>query len=113
MKGRSELAGRYRPPLEPWRLSECAFDPSSSVLNEALFALGNGYIGLRGALGFHHRNRAIRLAAGGPVQTVVDSRARQVHGPDPLSAVRTSTVDPSTCALSGHAACTAAEGTTS
>lgn len=35
-------------PLDPWCLRETAFDPSTNFLNETLFALGNGYIGLRG-----------------------------------------------------------------
>lgn len=36
-------------PLEPWRITEQAFDSASNLLDETLFALGNGYIGLRGA----------------------------------------------------------------
>lgn len=35
-------------PLEPWRISEGAFDAATNFLGETLFALGNGYIGLRG-----------------------------------------------------------------
>jgi len=35
-------------PLEPWCLRETRFDPASHFLAETLFALGNGYIGLRG-----------------------------------------------------------------
>lgn len=37
-----------RPPAEPWRLSEHFVDPARSEAMETLFALGNGYIGLRG-----------------------------------------------------------------
>ena len=33
----------YLHPVEPWSLSEHAFDIQSSVLNETLFALGNLY----------------------------------------------------------------------
>ena len=35
-------------PLEPWCIRETAFDTASHFLRETLFALGNGYIGLRG-----------------------------------------------------------------
>lgn len=35
-------------PLEPWRIAETTFDTQSHFLDETLFALGNGYIGLRG-----------------------------------------------------------------
>ena len=35
-------------PLDPWRIRESAFDTASHFLHETLFALGNGYIGLRG-----------------------------------------------------------------
>ena len=36
-------------PLEAWRITETAFDIGSNFLDETIFALGNGYIGLRGA----------------------------------------------------------------
>lgn len=35
-------------PLDPWCLRENAFDTATNFLHETLFALGNGYIGLRG-----------------------------------------------------------------
>ncbi|MBY0241721.1 MAG: glycoside hydrolase family 65 protein [Burkholderiaceae bacterium] len=35
-------------PLDPWCIRETAFDTASHFLDETLFALGNGYIGLRG-----------------------------------------------------------------
>ncbi|NGZ87492.1 glycoside hydrolase family 65 protein [Duganella aceris] len=35
-------------PLEAWCIRETAFDTDSHFLDETLFALGNGYIGLRG-----------------------------------------------------------------
>ena len=35
-------------PLDPWRLREAGLDTANNFLNETLFALGNGYIGLRG-----------------------------------------------------------------
>jgi alpha,alpha-trehalose phosphorylase len=35
-------------PLEGWRITETWFDCESNPLKETLFALGNGYIGLRG-----------------------------------------------------------------
>ena len=37
-------------PLDPWCLRESAFDPADNFLHETLFALGNGYIGLRGCM---------------------------------------------------------------
>jgi alpha,alpha-trehalose phosphorylase len=33
---------------EPWRIREDRLDPSAAFLHETLFALGNGYIGMRG-----------------------------------------------------------------
>lgn len=35
-------------PFEPWCIRETSFDTASHFLDETLFALGNGYIGLRG-----------------------------------------------------------------
>ncbi len=35
-------------PLDPWCLRESAYDTATNFLHETLFALGNGYIGLRG-----------------------------------------------------------------
>ncbi|TWI63033.1 alpha,alpha-trehalose phosphorylase [Pseudoduganella lurida] len=35
-------------PADPWRLREAAPDSATHFLNETLFALGNGYIGVRG-----------------------------------------------------------------
>lgn len=35
-------------PLDPWCIRETGFDTSTHFLRETLFALGNGYIGLRG-----------------------------------------------------------------
>jgi alpha,alpha-trehalose phosphorylase len=37
-------------PLHAWCIRETAFDTASNFLDETLFALGNGYIGLRGTL---------------------------------------------------------------
>ena len=34
-------------PFDPWSIRETAFDPATHFLRETLFALGNGYIGLR------------------------------------------------------------------
>jgi alpha,alpha-trehalose phosphorylase len=36
-------------PPEPWCITESGFDTASHFLHETLFALGNGYIGLRGS----------------------------------------------------------------
>ena len=41
-------APKHTYPLEPWCIRETAFDTGSHFLDETLFALGNGYIGLRG-----------------------------------------------------------------
>ncbi|QGZ40616.1 alpha,alpha-trehalose phosphorylase [Pseudoduganella flava] len=38
----------HRFPPDPWCLREQALDPATHFLNETLFALGNGYIGVRG-----------------------------------------------------------------
>ena len=35
-------------PLEAWRIREVGFSPAQNLLNETLFTVGNGYIGLRG-----------------------------------------------------------------
>lgn len=35
-------------PFEAWRVTETSFDTASNLLDETIFALGNGYIGLRG-----------------------------------------------------------------
>lgn len=37
----------HRFPVEPWRLVETSFDGSDSGLTETLFAIGNGYLGMR------------------------------------------------------------------
>ncbi len=49
MSSDAQEGREYLHPVEPWRLTERAFDAGASVLNETLFALGNGYVGLRGA----------------------------------------------------------------
>ncbi|HEX8955636.1 MAG TPA: glycosyl hydrolase family 65 protein [Burkholderiaceae bacterium] len=40
---------RHTFPLDPWGIRETGFDTDSHFLDETLFALGNGYIGLRGS----------------------------------------------------------------
>jgi alpha,alpha-trehalose phosphorylase len=35
-------------PVRPWQLSETAYDPANLGRNETLFAVANGYLGLRG-----------------------------------------------------------------
>jgi alpha,alpha-trehalose phosphorylase len=37
-------------PIEPWSLSEVGFDTASLAVNESVFALANGHIGMRGSL---------------------------------------------------------------
>ncbi|MBC7724844.1 MAG: glycoside hydrolase family 65 protein [Burkholderiaceae bacterium] len=39
-------ADRY--PIDPWRLTEVQYSPDDAGLTETLFAVGNGYLGLRG-----------------------------------------------------------------
>jgi len=36
-------------PVEPWAVRETAFDPAANARSETVFALGNGYLGMRGA----------------------------------------------------------------
>lgn len=50
-------------PIEAWRITETGFDTESHFLDETLFALGNGYIGLRGT---HEEGY------GGPLGTSLD-----------------------------------------
>ena len=37
-------------PLDPWRIRETRYDPAENQRDESLFALGNGFIGIRGTL---------------------------------------------------------------
>ncbi len=53
----------HRFPVEIWRLTETAFDTASNLLNETLFTVGNGYIGLRGSHEDGYR---------GPASTTID-----------------------------------------
>jgi alpha,alpha-trehalose phosphorylase len=39
---------RTRYPVDPWALTEVAFDARDTGLTETLFAVGNGYLGMRG-----------------------------------------------------------------
>ncbi|WP_395403681.1 glycoside hydrolase family 65 protein [Pseudoduganella sp. UC29_106] len=50
-------------PLDAWCIRETSFDTASNFLDETLFALGNGYIGLRGTL---------EEGYGGPAGTSLD-----------------------------------------
>ncbi len=81
---------RLRFPVHPWRLTETVFDAEDLRRTETLFAVGNGYLGMRGNLeegrdrhkhgtyvnGFHetwairHAESAYKLAEVG--QTIVD-----------------------------------------
>ena len=45
--GRS-LLDRDRFPVDPWRLTELRYDPDDASVAETLFAVGNGFLGLRG-----------------------------------------------------------------
>ncbi|MBN9175242.1 MAG: glycoside hydrolase family 65 protein [Microbacterium sp.] len=42
------MIDRDRFPVDPWRLVETSFDIDSAGVTETLFAVGNGYLGLRG-----------------------------------------------------------------
>ncbi|MCU1603796.1 MAG: putative glycosidase [Modestobacter sp.] len=42
--------GRTHFPIEPWALTEIGLDMASLAVNESVFALANGHIGLRGTL---------------------------------------------------------------
>ena len=42
--------GRRSLTVEPWRVRELAFDPERLAAHESVFALGNGYLGVRGVL---------------------------------------------------------------
>ncbi len=41
---------RIRFPVDPWRLTETSFSPDDLGTTETLFAVGNGYLGMRGNL---------------------------------------------------------------
>jgi alpha,alpha-trehalose phosphorylase len=43
-----EPIDRLRFPVDPWRLTETFFDPDDLGRTETLFAVGNGYLGMRG-----------------------------------------------------------------
>ena len=43
-----DMLDRDRYPVDPWRLTETQYDPNDIGPHETLFALGNGYLGLRG-----------------------------------------------------------------
>ncbi|WP_214466315.1 glycoside hydrolase family 65 protein [Microbacterium flavescens] len=42
------MMDRDRFPVDPWRLVETSFDPEDGGVTETLFAVGNGYLGMRG-----------------------------------------------------------------
>lgn len=45
-----DLLPEHAYPVEPWRLVECEFRPDLLGRTETLFAVGNGFLGLRGTL---------------------------------------------------------------
>ena len=47
-EGLPEYVDRLRYPADPWRLHETSFDAEEIGNSETLFAVGNGYLGLRG-----------------------------------------------------------------
>lgn len=50
MQHRDHRTVTPRFPLDPWRIRETRYDPAENQRDESLFALGNGYIGIRGTL---------------------------------------------------------------
>ena len=46
----AEYLDRIRFPPDPWRLTETCFDGSDLATTETLFAVGNGYLGMRGTV---------------------------------------------------------------
>lgn len=42
------MIDRDRFPVDPWKLVETSFDPAAAGVTETLFALANGYLGMRG-----------------------------------------------------------------
>ncbi|MFP4508609.1 MAG: glycoside hydrolase family 65 protein [Spirochaetaceae bacterium] len=44
---------RHTFPLDTWRIVETRFDPKRAGITETVFALGNGYLGIRGSLEEH------------------------------------------------------------
>ncbi len=48
-----EVLDSQRFPLDPWRLTDRLLDPPNFVRDRSLFAVSNGYIGLRGGPGEH------------------------------------------------------------
>ena len=48
MTGHRDPLDRTRFPVDPWRLTESKFDADDLGRTETLFAVGNGYLGLRG-----------------------------------------------------------------
>ena len=88
---------RRRFPVDPWRLTEVAYDARDLGRTETMFAVGNGYLGMRGNVeegrhahahgtfinGFHetwtirHAEEAFGFARVG--QTIVNVPGRQDH----------------------------------
>lgn len=50
MQHRDHRTVTPRFPLDPWSVRESRYDPAENRRDESLFALGNGYIGVRGTL---------------------------------------------------------------
>lgn len=44
----TDALDRLRFPVDPWRLTEAFFDADDLGRTETMFAVGNGYLGLRG-----------------------------------------------------------------
>ena len=94
---------RLRFPVDPWRLTETTFDAADLGRTETLFAVGNGYLGLRGNLeegrdwhshgtyinGFHetwpihHAEEAFGLAqVGQTIVNVPDAKVMRLYVDD-------------------------------
>src|SRR5450756_913036 len=100
---RLDRLDRLRFPVDPWRLTETFFESSDLGRTETLFAVGNGYLGMRGNLeegrdsyfhgtfinGFHetwpiqHAESAYGLAqVGQTIVSVPDAKVMRVYVDD-------------------------------
>ena len=71
---------RQRFPAEPWRLVETQFDPSDLGVTETLFAVGNGYLGMRGNVSEGHDAYAHGTFINGFHETWTIRHAEEAYG---------------------------------
>ena len=48
LRSAEDLLDRHIFPIDPWSLTECQYDPWHLGRNETIFAVANGYLGMRG-----------------------------------------------------------------